>query len=886
MSGKSKKNPRPRKVRCTKCKEVQRAPVDIADAGGSMACDACGTTLRLPPRKKDGLESTCEAQAVRPRSGRAAALIGQQLGSCRIEEIVGRGGMGTVYKAQHMRLDNTVAIKVLAAEHAENQELVDRFVREARTAARVTHPNLVGIHDVDSLDDTHYIVMEFVQGNPLDELIQQRGPLAGEEAAGYGRQVARGLAAAHKAGIIHRDIKPGNLMLTPERQIKITDFGLARAENENDITQVGQIMGTPLYMSPEQCHGKSLTALSDIYSLGLTLYFMVTGIQPMDADSTASTLLNQIQKVPPTPREVDPSLGIQLSNLIMKMIAKHPEDRPQGATLLAEQFENMTHDLPQLPTAVEYSLETLNLDESEVVPPPDPGAQESGGHKLRKSSGRKRSSRELPAKRETSKSQRRPSERRPQSARRATNSREKRLALSPLVIGTPIVLTIIGSALLMLYLNRDAPEPTPAQQQIVLGQAEQPEKAQAPIKPPSNPWDIHWQVYQAEMRRGNKQAASEQLERYLGYRPTNWKMRRTLAELAIELKNGDLALRQLRSLIKNGKDPAWCREQLPFQLLVAGRWAEAATALEALLLRDPTDSVRIALARAYMGQRKGVEAARQLLALTPAERVPARDLLPDLRELILSKYAETYKKFKTPREPILTELYRLDPTYYFYRLPVAIKLMGARNYPRAIEQFSQFLNLPISGKKRQMEANGHIGRCESLLRANRPRDSLADSRWLIHQLEARGFSYLWQRMRAQIMLKQGERLRRTVTLIQWYSSGPLRNMAQLKQQLEAFTGSDRLASTEEVARSYAFGFEVTELTAIEELQRGDFILTLDGKPLRGTRRLMTARRDFLARKRETLDFVRWRKGTVETLKLTYKRFTLMGRIRVKIVESD
>lgn len=266
--------------------------------------------------------------------------VGQVLGNCHLEEKVGKGGMGVVYRAHHMGLDRPVAVKLLEANAQVRDDAVKRFIREARTAAKVRHENLVQIYDVAS-DPVPYMVMELLIGEDLGERIDRDGPLPIPLAIDLTLQACAGLGAAHQAGVIHRDLKPNNLFLGEDGTLKIMDFGLARLtqleEEASKVTQTGQILGTPQYMSPEQCIGGELDQRSDIYGLGCTVYCLLTGRPPFNGQLTR-VLMAHAGATPTPPIERRPEIPKHISDLVMEMLAKPRQLRPESVELIAERL--------------------------------------------------------------------------------------------------------------------------------------------------------------------------------------------------------------------------------------------------------------------------------------------------------------------------------------------------------------------------------------------------------------------------------------------------------------------------------------------------------------------------------------------------------------------
>jgi serine/threonine-protein kinase len=249
-------------------------------------------------------------------------------GRYELDHLIARGGMAEVYRARDRLLDRPVALKVLFPELSVDRSFVERFRREAQAAANLSHPNIVPVFDWGEDAGTYFIVMEFVDGRPLSSILKTAGPLSAERAADIGSHVAAALGFAHKHGVIHRDVKPGNVLITDEGQVKVTDFGIARAINtEESLTQTGAVMGTATYFSPEQAEGMGVDASSDIYSLGVVLFEMVTGRPPFLGDTPVAVASKHVRDHPPAPRELNPSIPPEFEAIILKSMAKNPDFR-------------------------------------------------------------------------------------------------------------------------------------------------------------------------------------------------------------------------------------------------------------------------------------------------------------------------------------------------------------------------------------------------------------------------------------------------------------------------------------------------------------------------------------------------------------------------------
>jgi WD40 repeat protein len=268
------------------------------------------------------------------------ALIGR-IGGFDIKRVVGRGGMGVVLQGYDPHLQRDVAVKVLDPELADNAVARQRFCREARAAAAVTHDNLVAVYQVDELADSElpYLVMQLVVGESLEQRLKRVGKLGPVEVAKLGQQAAAGLAAAHAGGLIHRDIKPGNILLEEYGdRVKLTDFGLARGVEDVRLTRTGFVAGTPLYMAPEQAHGETVDHRSDLFSLGSVLYEAATGKHPFDGKTPLAVLRRVADETQPPLRSLEPATPLWLSDVIDRLLAKDAADRFQTAAEVAEIF--------------------------------------------------------------------------------------------------------------------------------------------------------------------------------------------------------------------------------------------------------------------------------------------------------------------------------------------------------------------------------------------------------------------------------------------------------------------------------------------------------------------------------------------------------------------
>ena len=251
-------------------------------------------------------------------------------------EKIGEGGMGTVYKAKCHLLNRFVAVKILKAELSNDEDFVARFKREATSIARLSHPNIVNVHDVGTENNINFIVMEYINGKTLKQIIKENGRLSSEKTLDIAFQIAKALECAHKNNIIHRDIKPDNIMITEDNMVKVMDFGIAKVADSRTVTNSNNIMGTVRYFSPEQAKGSFVDCRTDIYSLGIVMYEMVTGQVPYNAESSISIAMMHIQEPVIPPKEIITDIPENINQVILKSMQKEPIKRYQTAREMAD----------------------------------------------------------------------------------------------------------------------------------------------------------------------------------------------------------------------------------------------------------------------------------------------------------------------------------------------------------------------------------------------------------------------------------------------------------------------------------------------------------------------------------------------------------------------
>src|SRR6201989_2440820 len=273
-------------------------------------------------------------------------LIGSVFdGRYRIERKLGAGGMADVYLAEDQELGRRVAIKILNDRHAADDSFIERFRREAKNAAGLSHPNIVSIYDRGEAEGTYYIAMEYLDGRSLKELIVARGPAPVNVAIDYARQILAAIRFAHRPGIVHRDIKPHNVLVDGEGRLKVTDFGIARA-GTSQMTEAGSIIGTAQYLSPEQARGGEVDQRSDLYSLGVVLYELLTGKTPFEGDTPVEIAMKHLSNTPTPPSELRQDIPPELDMVVLRALAKDPDSRYQSADEMEGDLDRVARGLP------------------------------------------------------------------------------------------------------------------------------------------------------------------------------------------------------------------------------------------------------------------------------------------------------------------------------------------------------------------------------------------------------------------------------------------------------------------------------------------------------------------------------------------------------------
>ncbi|MBD0379349.1 Stk1 family PASTA domain-containing Ser/Thr kinase [Paenibacillus sedimenti] len=297
-------------------------------------------------------------------------MIGKKLGGrYEILERIGGGGMALVYKGHDLLLNRKVAVKVLRSQYVHDEEFIRRFRREAQAAASLSHPNVVSIYDVGQEGEVHYIVMEYIEGTTLNDLIKEKAPLQVEDAVHYAGQIADALDHAHHNEIIHRDIKPHNILIGKNGRVKVTDFGIARAATSSTITQTGSVVGSVHYFSPEHAKGTNTGEKSDLYSLGIVMYQMLTARLPFLGESPISVALKHLQEDVEEPRKVNPLIPQSVENIILKAMRKKPEERYQSAKqMMADLDTCLSPDRRNEPKVAFWDADGMDEERTLVMP--------------------------------------------------------------------------------------------------------------------------------------------------------------------------------------------------------------------------------------------------------------------------------------------------------------------------------------------------------------------------------------------------------------------------------------------------------------------------------------------------------------------------------------
>ncbi len=318
-------------MKCPKCKIDNPDFRDFCKKCGTALKEISATLTSPPPEKEEAPEKSVLEFAPGQYFGKRYQII----------EEIGRGGMGRVYKALDKELDRVVALKMIKPELSSKPGIVERFKKEIKLAGHISHKNVCRIHDLGEAEGIRFISMQYIEGQDLKDFIMQVGILTVEKAVNITQQVCAALQAAHDEGVIHRDLKPQNIMIDKKGNAYVMDFGIARSLEAKEVTRPGVLIGTPHYMSPEQAEGKTADARSDIYSLGCIMYEMLTGKPPFEADTSVALLHEHLKEKPRAPSKINPQISQSINRIILKCLEKTPEKRYHRAPEIAEDLKKV-----------------------------------------------------------------------------------------------------------------------------------------------------------------------------------------------------------------------------------------------------------------------------------------------------------------------------------------------------------------------------------------------------------------------------------------------------------------------------------------------------------------------------------------------------------------
>jgi serine/threonine protein kinase len=304
-------------------------------------CGQCGAPLPPAQDRGRGTETFQSGIIKELKSGTTFA------GRYQVIEELGKGGMGRVYKVFDEKIKEKIALKLLKPEISEDEQAIERFSNELRFSRKISHRHVCRMYDLGEADGTHYITMEYVSGEDLKSILRMMGPMSAGKVVFIAKQVCEGLAEAHRLGVVHRDLKPQNIMIDREGNIRIMDFGIARSLKVKGMTGAGVVIGTPEYMSPEQIEGQEVDNRSDIYSLGIILYEMATGRVPFQGDTFLSIAVKQKTEQPRNPRELNPQIPDDLNRLILRCLEKSKEKRYQKAEDILADLSKIEKGIPR-----------------------------------------------------------------------------------------------------------------------------------------------------------------------------------------------------------------------------------------------------------------------------------------------------------------------------------------------------------------------------------------------------------------------------------------------------------------------------------------------------------------------------------------------------------
>jgi serine/threonine protein kinase/predicted negative regulator of RcsB-dependent stress response len=515
----------------------------------NMICPGCKIELR-------GTSAFCPHCGFRlPKvQGFDAHLEEKLRGSYEILRRIGRGGMALVYSARDIALDRKVALKVLLPEHSGRDELVARFLREARMAAQLdNHPHIVRIYSIHQAGDINFFTMSLLEGGTLTQRIATAGRLSPRDAAVVAMHVASALDHAHQKGIIHRDIKPDNILFDASGTLVVTDFGIAKASMDVGLTSPGMVLGTPLYMSPEQARGEELSPASDLYSLGIVLFEMLSGSPPFMGQNAVLVMQRHMEEAPPELRDIDPEIPPGLAELVTRLLIKLPERRLCSGRELAAQLYQLLSRLDTAETGLpeDFLAEAALLREKQSIPAPPKESVVSG---------------EMPAEKHAVAS----------NPVALPEPRKRGISIRGVLIGAAVLVVALLALFVWRYWLGETAEPGPRydlyQQNLasMAGMSREQQVAFLEGLLSSHPGETSVGMALAVLyySSGNFERAIESYRQVLSRDPANLEARSDLASALYQLKRVDAGLRELQEVLRI--NPTYAKALLNMGIMLQG----------------------------------------------------------------------------------------------------------------------------------------------------------------------------------------------------------------------------------------------------------------------------------------------------------------------------
>jgi serine/threonine protein kinase/Tfp pilus assembly protein PilF len=737
-------------------------------------------------------------------------LVGRNLGSCRIEKLLGRGGMGAVFHGTHEILNKQVAIKVLAPESMADSTHVERFLREARAIARIDHPNVVAVYDVYFDDQVHGIIMQLVQGEDLGTRLRREGEFPVYNALHYCAQAALGLEAAHEMGILHRDMKPGNLLVDAEDHLLVSDFGLAHnCQDDIGLTKTGSTVGTAHYISPEQAQGLGADERSDIYSLGCTLFTILAGRNPYSGDTPVAVAMAHVDAEIPNLGRLRPDLPTPVVDIVRDMMAKNPIDRPQSAA----EASTLLEGLKTAKTSASGANRSLSKRKSSASARRSP----TGSHRSRRTTG--------------------PGVRKNRSASGVRSGGARRKSTPgtpqwvPLLIGALIL--IVGLFLAFRSLSKSSPS----------APDNKTDKSSSSRKN---------RTFQRALQAYETGRLNEARKGFLQIEPNNKRYglaRAYAGRASYALKQHQQGLELLQESASSGSAPEWTELYLGLCLAALQRTDDALTHIDRIAdhpdLRLQALPIRIDLALQKNNLTLALSDASQLRRLKASD---AQEKLATVHKTIQEQGATILQNGQWEKACELGSAWiRADPNFYFGYLLRGMGLDRKGKNEEALKLLGKAIQI---GPRSLHIEYGYYHRGFLLLRKHRYRSALRDFQDVIKQrpiqespasiLLPLGLAYLGagQTQEAYWTLSAAQLLGPP----QWNKSHQRsiqKNLKTVQQQI----GSDRPATFDEIQNLLRTEIVVVSSSPSKNgLKKGDIILDIRGTEVRSILELQQAAR--------------------------------------------